>query len=236
MAACGRYSGWKTVWILDGTPSDWTHAGYLDRLASKLPHDVTTVAWREIDEAMAELAAELSRRSEAHDTKAPALFLVIYGLQRFRMLRRREADFSFSLSDDEKPPSPDKHFANLLREGPAYGIHTLAWCDTLTNLERTIERQGVSEFDNRVLFQMGVSESTSLIDSAQAAKLGLRRALFFNEEHGTLEKFRPYAVPPEAWLAEVAEKLSRKAKAKDPDLTVETTPRRPSSRPQERAG
>ncbi len=81
---------------------------------------------------------------------------------------------------------------------------------------------------------MGVSESTSLIDSAQAAKLGLRRALFFNEEHGTLEKFRPYAVPPEAWLAEVAEKLSRKAK--DPDLTVETTPRRPASRPQERAG
>ena len=96
---------------------------------------------------------------------------------------------------------PDKQFAELVREGPVHGIHMLIWCDTVTSLERTFDRQALREFDNRVLFQMGAPDSTNLIDSPAASKLGLQRALLANEEQGTLEKFRPYAVPDDAWLA-----------------------------------
>ena len=47
----------------------------------------------------------------------------------------------------------------------------------------------------RVVFQMSANDSASLIDSPRASNLGLHRALFFNEREGTLETFRPYALP-----------------------------------------
>jgi hypothetical protein len=98
-------------------------------------------------------------------------------------------------------------------------MHVLAWCDTATNLERSLERQGLREFDNRVLFQMSAPDSTTMIDSTAASKLGLHRALLFNEERGTLEKFRPYALPPESWLAEVRKLLGGKS-ANSPSVGV----------------
>ena len=52
----------------------------------------------------------------------------------------------------------------------------------------------------RVLFQMSTNDSASLIDSPKAGMLGLHRALFYNAQEGYLETFRPYALPPKAWL------------------------------------
>ena len=66
------------------------------------------------------------------------------------------------------------------------------------------------EFDNRILFQMSASDSSNLIDSPAANKLGFHRALAFSEEQGVLEKFRPYAMPTKEWLADVKEKLSKR--------------------------
>src|SRR5262249_37168987 len=91
---------------------------------------------------------------------------------------------------------------------PVLGIHTVMWCDTLNNLQRTLDRPSMRELGMRVVFQMNVADSSNLIDSPAASKLGLHRALFFNEEHGGLEKFRPYGLPSETWLAGVGEQLT----------------------------
>ena len=157
-----------------------------------------------------ELAATLERRRTEDLTDAPPIFVVIYGLQRFRMLRAKD-DFSFSSGDDDEPATPDLQFADLLRDGAPYGIHVLAWCDTLTNLNRTLDRSGLREFEMRVIFQMSGADSTHLIDSPLASNLGLRRALYHHEEEGVLEKFRPYALPDDAWLASLGERLAAKA-------------------------
>jgi hypothetical protein len=127
-------------------------------------------------------------------------------LQHFRDLRRAEDDFSFGRKDDEKA-NPAQQFANLLHEGSSLGIHTLVWCDTYSNLQRALDRQALREFDMRILFQMGVADSSNLIDSPLAAKLGQYRALFHSEEQGRLEKFRPYGVPDNEWLQEVREQF-----------------------------
>ncbi len=42
------------------------------------------------------------------------------------------------------------------------GMHVIAWCDTVSNLERTLDRRGVREFDYRVPFQMSSNDSTAL--------------------------------------------------------------------------
>ena len=45
-------------------------------------------------------------------------------------------------------------------------------------------------------------------DSPAANRLGLYRALFFSEELGLIEKFRPYALPAADWLAQAALRLT----------------------------
>ncbi|NLX12994.1 MAG: cell division protein FtsK [Phycisphaerales bacterium] len=196
--------------ILDGSPADAPWAALMSRLAEIIPHSTRLVGWREVSEAINELAEELKTRQESDDTRAPAVYVLVYALQRYRMLRRSEDDFSFSTDEEGKAPNPDKQFAELLREGPPLGLHVLTWADTPASLERTLNRQSMGEFDNRVLFQMSAADSSNLIDSPVANKLGFYRALFYSEEQGLLEKFRPYALPDEPWLENVRKLLADK--------------------------
>ena len=177
-------------------------------MAAALPHTCRLISWREVPEVVAELAQEAERRVQANQHDAPAVILMIYGLQRYRVLRRSEDALGLSF-DEQAPPRPEAQFAELLREGPGVGIHVLAWADTLSTLERTVDRQTLREFDHRVLFQMSAADSSNLIDSPIANQLGLHRALLFSEEQGGLEKFRPYGALRDDWLADVGRRLKR---------------------------
>ena len=179
--------------IYDGSPAGSETEGTLARLAESLNIDFVEVPIRSISEAMDAVNQELDQRRQQDITDGSAVFNILYGLHRYRVLRKGEDDFSFSM-DAEAKLSPDKQFAELLREGPSLGIHTIAWVDTLANLERTLDRSAIREFDNRVLFQMSMTDSSNLIDSPAANQLGFHRALFYSEEQGIIEKFRPFAL------------------------------------------
>jgi hypothetical protein len=199
------------------SPPDSPHAGAFARLASVLPHTCRLVPRRSVQEVIAELAEEAGKREQANQHDAPTVILAIYGLQQYRVLRRREDAFGLSL-DDKAEPRPDVQFSELLREGPSVGIHVLAWADTLSTLERTVDRQTLREFDHRVLFQMSAADSSNLVDSPIANQLGLHRALLYSEEQGGLEKFRPYDALRDDWLARVHKKLIRDSPAADHEV------------------
>jgi hypothetical protein len=150
------------------------------------------------------------------------VFLAIQSLHRCRDLRRSDDDFGFSRRDGDAPVPPAQLLADLLREGPPVGVHVLAWCDTLGNLQRALDRHALREVGMRVAMQMTVADSSTLIDSPVASKLGMHRAILANEEEGKVEKFRPYGPPPDAWLAEVKEKARalRPAAASDSQRAV----------------
>jgi S-DNA-T family DNA segregation ATPase FtsK/SpoIIIE len=199
---------WPRFYLVDGRQADAPTDGPLARLPEVLPQTIRLFGWRDAPAVLAELSAELERRQKETGVEL-SLYLVLYGVQRLRDLRKQEDDFSFMRKADEAA-HPAQQFATLLREGPPLGIHTLMWCDTLNNLQRTLDRSSMRELAMRVVFQMNVSDSSNLIDSPAASKLGLHRALFFHEEDGRLEKFRPYSLPSEAWLRRVQEQLQRR--------------------------
>ena len=190
-------AGGAKFYIMDGLAADSRLAGTFERLQPTLGMDVQIVEWRGIGDAIHAVNQEVHRRLAEESPNAPEIFIFIYALQRYRMLRKSEDDFSFSMSagDEAKAPNPAKEFGEILRDGPAVGIHILTWVDTLASLERTFERSAQREFDNRVLFQMSAADSSSLIDSPAANNLGFYRALSCSEEQGVMEKFRPYALP-----------------------------------------
>jgi hypothetical protein len=193
--------------LMDGSPADSRFYGLLERVLASTPHEATIVPWRGVPETVNELATIMAER-QADDTKAgPAVYLLLVGLQRFRLLRKQEEDFSFSRSDEPAGPKTDKQFAELLSEGPALGLHMVIWADTPITVERTLDRGALRQFDYRILFQMSASDSSNLIDSPLANRLGAHRGLLYSEEQGTFEKFRPYEVPDADWIAYLAERL-----------------------------
>ena len=97
-----------------------------------------------------------------------------------------------SAATDDKPVEPSKLFTELLANGPTVGIHTFVWCDSANTVERWFTRTTMRELENRIAFQMNSSDSSNLVDSPAAARLGAHRALLYREESGLSEKFRPY--------------------------------------------
>jgi DNA segregation ATPase FtsK/SpoIIIE, S-DNA-T family len=207
--AAQRQPGSAVFYVFDGSAADSPFAWVFPRLKEVLPHAVKLIEWRQTESAMGELAQELARRQAGENEQGPAVFAFIYGLQRYRMFRKQEESFSFSPSsgDEAAKPQADQQFADLIREGPPHGMHVLTWIDTPAAIDRTLDRGGMREFDNRILFQMSASDSSNLIDSPAANKLGFYRALAYSEEQGFMEKFRPYALLDQSWLAELQAKF-----------------------------
>ena len=75
-------------------------------------------------------------------------------------------------------------------------------------MNRTLDRQGMKEFENRILFQMSANDSSTLIDTPAASKLGENRALYYSEEENRIEKFRPYGIPELEWLESVKRRFA----------------------------
>ncbi len=194
-------------YVLDGLRPDSSEAGFFDRLAHAVPHDVRVVAPRDAGAAVHEIAGEVARRQESGTEDAPPIYLMIHNANRFRDLRRSDDDYGFSRFDEDRPASPAQQLATILREGPPLGVHTILWCDTYNAVSNTLDRQGLREVEMRVLFPMNATDSSNLVDSTAAAQLGVHRALLYNEGMGYLEKFRPYAIPSAEWLAWVRERL-----------------------------
>jgi len=193
--------------LLDGSRADAVEPEYWQRIAESLPISSRFLDHKNLSPTLLEITTELKRRVDADEESSAPVFLVVYNLSRFRELRRADDDFGFSSFDDDKPASASQLFVEILRDGPPVGIHTIVWCDTFNNLNRWLDRQTLRELDFRVLFQMSATDSSNLMDSPVASRLGTHRAILFSEEQGEFEKFRPYAPASPAWLDWVRSQL-----------------------------
>ena len=198
------------IYILEGTRPDAPETDYFARLASVLPQPIQVVLPGQSVQAVAAVAEELARRQSANLEQAPPVYVLIYDLSRFRSLRRAEEDFGFSFGGEDRPASPAQQLAQILREGPAWGIHCLIWCDSYHTFTRWLDRHALPEFEMRVLFAMNASDSSNLVDSTIGANLGMQRAVLYQESAGTWEKFRPYAPPGKDFFHWLAQQFSRR--------------------------
>jgi DNA segregation ATPase FtsK/SpoIIIE, S-DNA-T family len=193
-----------SCYILDGTRPDSPEAGFWPRVCQRMGLDADVVLPRDAAQAASQIAAEVERRMAAGEHSAEPIFFVIYNLSRFRELKKSD-DFSF-----DEGAGAAKHLTTILREGPAVGVHTLIWCESYSSVSRWLDRQSLRDLELRVLMQMSAADSSNLMDSPAASRLGAHTAMFFSEAQGTTEKFRPYGWPSDAWLAWVEQRLSRR--------------------------
>jgi hypothetical protein len=193
--------------IFDGSPAGTWSSEALASMPALAPDPVRLGTRRELASLVNELAEEVGRRQKLGSADFPPIFTFVFGLHKLRDLWRQEDDFGFGRVGEQRPPSPNKQFATVLSDGPPVGVHQLVWVDSINNLNRAWDRHTLREFEMRVAFQMSANDSSALLDSPVAAKLGNNRALLHSEEQGVLEKFRPFHWPTPAWLAQVRQYL-----------------------------
>lgn len=204
-----------TIFILDGSlpNSDavktWQQISRVwTPQSDQQPNRVTVAPAKETATVLTQLVEELQRRA---DEPGPPVFLFVYDLARFRDLRKSDDEYGYSGfgGGGEKTVSPAQQFTELLRDGPAAGIFTFAWVDSYQTTQRWLSRDQMNRFEQRVLFAMNANDSSSLIDSPLAGRLGENRALLYRGDLGTVEKFRPFSPPDSEWIRQLTTSLTK---------------------------
>ncbi len=176
------------VIFVDPTPEDDTQHGAAESAFAKHGNSIEVVGADQAARVVSELRTLIQDRG---NSGGEPVLLVLNGIHRLRSLRKSDS-YGFSL--DEETASPDKDLASVLLEGPERGVWVCGWCDTLSNLERAMDRSVIGEFGLRVLMQMSASDSTMLMDSSAASSLGANRAILADDVAGTGVKFRPVEI------------------------------------------
>ncbi|HUR47861.1 MAG TPA: FtsK/SpoIIIE domain-containing protein, partial [Candidatus Saccharimonadales bacterium] len=201
-------AGKARILVCDGSAPDSPHREYLERVINAIPQNVSMVKQGDLPEVLGGLVEEMKQRNDDSSSETAPVFVFIHGLQKFNKLRYEE-DFGFATPDPSAAPNPAVSLNTLITDGTRLGFHLIITCDTYNNVNRALSRKAFSEFEMRVLFQMSANDSASLIDSPKASNLGLHRALYYNEQEGYLETFRPYALPGAEWIEQTAQNLKR---------------------------
>jgi len=190
--------------MLDLAAADTPWAGYAGEIRSMFDHQIELLNRRTLPEVLKQLTETSKRRLEAGTPGEPPIYWLIQGLHRARDLRASDQSY-FSPTGAE--PSMAELFAALLRDGPEAGVHVLAWCDTVGNARRALDR-ALGEFGMRIAGSMSADDSSTFLDCADAARLDKpHRSLFCDEEKpGVTHKLRPYSLPELQWLRTLATK------------------------------
>src|SRR4030095_638561 len=115
---------------------------FIEKIIAASGQEVTLARAHDIPAIFGEIAADQKARTTGTE---PALFLFIHGLHKFKKLRQ-EDDFSFFPADASAAP-PGAQLTALITEGSALGMHILTSIDTFNNVNRSMSRKALSEFE-----------------------------------------------------------------------------------------
>jgi len=189
--------------VLDLTRPDTHWADVVQILADGLPHTVQVGKSRHIPDQLETLDALLAERITADRALPLHVYWVILGLHKARALHEGDS-YGFSSINETSPPA---RWLKLLRQGPELGMHVLAWCDSVRNLQG-VGRSAIAEMRLRVAGLMDDGDSTQFIDSTVAAHLKPNRLIFVHKDDPeSLTTFRPYALPDSGWLAAILSRM-----------------------------
>jgi S-DNA-T family DNA segregation ATPase FtsK/SpoIIIE len=189
----------ESVEVIDLSAFETDFSQRLSSLASALPK-IRAYRRRQLANTLQRLADEVTRRLDQSAGKA--IFLIFHGLGQARDIDK----------DAYEGAGGEMHayLSSILRDGPEVGIHTIAWVDSLGNLERRV-RDPLREFGLRIAMPLSRDDSLRLIESASASSLKDCQAILYDEDRGSLTKFRCYDRMEPTWVSRIIANSSRHA-------------------------
>ena len=179
----------------------------LTRFSESFPghqfHHLSVKQGPDVEKSIEVLSNELARREADTSADSPGVVLVVRELGQFRFLRKDEDDLGFGSYGSPKAVTSASRLADLIRRGPAVGIHVVIFSDSFNNAVRWLSSSLIREFSYRIAFRMNQTDSASLLDSPVASTLDSGRAVLYRDLTGEAEKFRPFSWPTRGWLSSI---------------------------------
>ena len=148
------------------------------------------------DDAVEKLSAVYELYQNKTDPEAPVWVIISnFGLA---------SDFQSSVYS-----STSQGFAmleELLRSGPARGVHVIGWNDDLT-LFRQKYPNLIDLFKKRIAFNLSDEEALAFADVVKDPSISKNNAVFYEAGRGK-QKFRPYATPSDTWFNEIINRIT----------------------------
>lgn len=168
----------------------------LANLVNEIPLHTQRIAPADLKTGMTELWNDLHARQDDHSKAENPIVFVVSDIARLRELRKSDDDYGFGGFGGSAPvaPSPTKMLSEILRDGPAVGIHTVLWTDGAVSMQNTTERNVINEFGTIVIFQSTAADSTHFLDSVAATRLQRWQALLVRPAESESIKIRPYGL------------------------------------------
>lgn len=185
-------------------------------------HEITVHERRSLAGTFSRLCNDIDGRIAEGEAVGPPVIMILFGLQRARDLR--DAGGYTTGADRTGEVNPAKLLAKILRDGPDVGVHTVIWCDTYANLDRTLGRGVLRDIAFRIAGPLAAQESQQIFGDHGASQINrAHRLLSYDDEKvGVFEMFRPFAAPSAESLDGYLRLLQRRnARASNDDLKHE---------------
>jgi DNA segregation ATPase FtsK/SpoIIIE, S-DNA-T family len=166
---------------------------------------VTLVRRRQAEATLNALAATVSQRVSDDDVHSTPVLLVLYGLHRARDLDPARAEAYFA--EDVTEPDLLAPLKQILVDGPEFGVHTLAWIDSIGGMARRLPSGLQREFGVRIAGTLSREDSIDLIDTDDAAACRAHQVVVLDDATGVVQRATTYAMPGREWLAAYVDAL-----------------------------
>ena len=163
-----------------------------------LPYSIKNVKSNDIETVLAALQVEIQTRLDNPNAVFNNIYLTITGIQRTRKFKIEDWVLS--------PESAALRY--ILKEGADVGVFVLIYCDSMSSLDKCLEKKVLSDINHRLALQMNANDSDGFIQSSNASKLGKERAYYYNDTEGGYKKVRPYQLPKTSWLLKKQHQIS----------------------------
>lgn len=168
--------------------------------------DLRVVDLTPIEDGFGELLAELDERIDVRVTRrqsAPRVLdevtELVNGRRTTNDYRSRPVLLLLAGVPDWSDDTIAARLLELLREGPAVGVHVGLWAGGADTCVANLGPEVLAQFGYRVVGPMSGDESSALIETDAAASLRPAHGYFYDESRARLVKFRPYAAPRAGW-------------------------------------
>jgi DNA segregation ATPase FtsK/SpoIIIE, S-DNA-T family len=165
---------------------------------------------------LAEIAAEVDRRSKSRFVGGEPTLIVLNGLEYATELRR-DPNASFARPREIDPPDASASLSTLLLDGAANGFFVLVSAEDTVAFERVFDRRQVESFGHRIVFTVSEADSRALLGDASATTLRPGRGVLVVTQGNRRTPFRPY-VPLSARSLDGATRARRATHTSDTQL------------------
>lgn len=179
------------VLLLDATPRDDPSVGALAAAARKTGLAPASADERGAAVLLKRLATELERRQASHRAGDPSRVLVVFGIHRMRSLYA--SDRYSERADESDTASARDSLVKLVEDGPAHGLHLIAWADSWRGAERVLEGGFGRHFALRVLVPpLPSGDVERIVEHGGAPQIRDGHALLYDDAAGKMRKFIPF--------------------------------------------